>query len=420
MPLYHAAQQLAKAEDDLVDPTQAKKQALSSLPPTSVNAILSGIPSNSSSGSTSGGSGSSGRHRPTATPHGPRVGAAAMAGVKKNLEGGEATNELSDDDGDQDDEEGGEGEGAEKKQNGSQDIRPDSELTPAELAKRQANREKKRLKRERDKLKKEQKKYVFVEQQNARSVYLSGLPVDITVDEIHEFCKRGGLVQKDEQGNPRIKLYRDNQGQPKGDATVFYFKPESVELALDVLNERDIRTGYPVSVSRATFQKRETGLTEEEKEELAKKLQQKKGKKKTVAEIAQEQALLWDETGEAAKNGLRIVLIKGMYTPEEAAESGDAEEFYTDLKLEVARECEKKCGPVHKVSVFPGNREGPVVIKFKTASAAQLCVELMNGRYFAGRKLTCDYYDGKTNLKVEDEKSEEQRLQEFGDMLERS
>ena len=43
----------------------------------------------------------------------------------------------------------------------------------------------------------------------------------------------------------------------------------------------------------------------------------------------------------------------------------------------------------------------------------------MNGRFFAGKKLEADYYDGFTNYTVkESEEDEKQRIEDFGAWLE--
>ena len=49
-------------------------------------------------------------------------------------------------------------------------------------------------------------------------------------------------------GQLKIKLYRDESGQPKGDARICYANIESVEMALEWLNGSEIRTGFLVKV----------------------------------------------------------------------------------------------------------------------------------------------------------------------------
>ena len=51
----------------------------------------------------------------------------------------------------------------------------------------------------------------------------------------------------------KIKLYKNEDGTCKGDAIVSYAKEESVDLAIDVLNEREFKPGYIVKIERAHF-----------------------------------------------------------------------------------------------------------------------------------------------------------------------
>ena len=80
--------------------------------------------------------------------------------------------------------------------------------------------------------------------------------------------------------------------------------------------------------------------------------------------------------------------------------------FAEDLKEDVKEECEK-FGPVETVAVFENNPEGVVTVKFLDPPAAERCIEVMNGRYFAGKQIHADFYDGFTNYKREE--TEEQK-----------
>ena len=73
---------------------------------------------------------------------------------------------------------------------------------------------------------------------------MTSLPLDATVDEISSvFSKCGVIAEELESGLPRIKWYLDDAGKPKGDALVIYFRPESVQLAIQMLDDTDFRFG---------------------------------------------------------------------------------------------------------------------------------------------------------------------------------
>jgi HIV Tat-specific factor 1 len=68
--------------------------------------------------------------------------------------------------------------------------------------------------------------------------------LDTTVDEVSSvFSKCGMIAEELESGLPRIKLYQDDSGKLKGDALIVYFRPESVQLAIQMLDDTDFRFG---------------------------------------------------------------------------------------------------------------------------------------------------------------------------------
>jgi HIV Tat-specific factor 1 len=73
---------------------------------------------------------------------------------------------------------------------------------------------------------------------------VTNLPPDTTEDEIREtFSKCGVIAEEIDSGKPRIKLYRNEDGTLKGDALIIYFRPESVELAIQMLDGTALRYG---------------------------------------------------------------------------------------------------------------------------------------------------------------------------------
>ena len=88
------------------------------------------------------------------------------------------------------------------------------------------------------------------------AVYVTNLPLDTTEEEIKSVFSRYGVISEEiDTGKPRIKLYRNDDGSLKGDALVIYFRPESVSLAISMLDDSPLRMGTPsiIHVQAADF-----------------------------------------------------------------------------------------------------------------------------------------------------------------------
>ncbi|KAL8937112.1 MAG: hypothetical protein Q9211_003852, partial [Gyalolechia sp. 1 TL-2023] len=76
------------------------------------------------------------------------------------------------------------------------------------------------------------------------AVYVTNLPVDVSVQEVSDVFSRCGVIAEEiDRGQPRIKLYADDHGNFKGDALILYFRAESVDLAIQMLDDTDFRLG---------------------------------------------------------------------------------------------------------------------------------------------------------------------------------
>ena len=83
------------------------------------------------------------------------------------------------------------------------------------------------------------------------AVYVTSLPTDVTVQEVNEVFSRCGVIAEEiDRGKPRIKLYTDDDGNFKGDALILYFRAESVDLAVQMLDDTDFRLGKPAPTGK--------------------------------------------------------------------------------------------------------------------------------------------------------------------------
>ena len=88
------------------------------------------------------------------------------------------------------------------------------------------------------------------------AVYVTGLPPNSTREEIQTVFSKCGVIAEEIDGQEaRIKMYENDQGQFKGDALIVYFRPESVNLAIQMLDDTGLRLGDPerMKVQAADF-----------------------------------------------------------------------------------------------------------------------------------------------------------------------
>lgn len=252
-----------------------------------------------------------------------------------------------------------------------------------------------------------------------RAVYVSGLPSDTTEAELAAFCARCGLVRKDGAARPCVRLYRTRAGAPKGDGTATYLQPASVDLALLVLDGAEYRPGVRVHVTRAEFvdHHRHHGngngngngdddkSKDKDKDEKGKENKEEKGKKRKRVYDQKRHELGW---GEGAAD--RHVVLRHMFGPEDAARAGDAAAWAAELRADVRAEAARH-GAVRCVRVFPGHADGVVVVKYANTLDAQRAIDALDGRYFAGRRISAAPYDGFTDFAVpEDAAAQEHRI----------
>ncbi|KAI1811791.1 hypothetical protein GGS20DRAFT_561373 [Poronia punctata] len=271
------------------------------------------------------------------------------------------------------------------------------------------------------------------------AVYVTGLPLDVTVDEVHDvFSRKCGVIAEEiDSGRPRIKLYTDDKGNLQGDALIVFFKPQSVEMAIMLLDDTDFRyTASGLSSGRMRVQAAESkykktnydqpqdgngngnGETkaankdensetpavrpqvrdrarEQEKQKIIKRTQ------KLDAKLAD-----WDEDEDSpfganletnAPKG-RVVILRHMFTLRELEEDPAA---MLEIKEDIRDEC-AKIGVVTNVVLYDLEEEGIASVKFKTPEAADACVNLMDGRAFDGRTVRATIASGREKYRRSD------------------
>ena len=73
--------------------------------------------------------------------------------------------------------------------------------------------------------------------QENRAIYITNLPRDTNEEEIEETFKKYGIIDQGADGKKRIKMYLDEEGNFNGEALIVYFKKDSIDLAIKMMDE---------------------------------------------------------------------------------------------------------------------------------------------------------------------------------------
>lgn len=241
------------------------------------------------------------------------------------------------------------------------------------------------------------------------AVWVTGLPLDTTVDEVKEvFTRFGGMIAEEiDSGKPRIKLYSNDAGQLTGEALIVYFKAPAAENAIRLLDDSIFRYSNAGNSGRIRVQPADSTYKKvqnvDEKGEVKEKPKSSlKDKQKIIKKTQKLEAKLadWDddEPSTLHDNSSRhdkVVILKHMFTLEELEEDPAA---ILEIKEDIRDEC-GKLGEVTNVVLFDGEEEGIASVRFTNASAAKACVGIMNGRSFAGQSVVAYVSNGQEQFK---------------------
>ena len=196
------------------------------------------------------------------------------------------------------------------------------------------------------------------------AIYITGLPLNATVEEVSEVFSKAGLILLDAAGQPKIKLYTDSKtGRRNGDGLIVYYKEESMTLAQSLFDEAPLRIGdhgNTMKVTKAQWDHKEANAEDDKEKDDGKP--KKKGKSNAEAqkmqrraEKLQKEAADYDPSYDERESGLaavgatsnqqggakaaggRVVVLAHVFTLEELEEDAS---LLLDLKEDVREECE--------------------------------------------------------------------------------
>ena len=196
---------------------------------------------------------------------------------------------------------------------------------------------------------------------------MTNLPRDAESEELLQRFGKCGVIEEDDEGEPKIKMYAREDGSFSGEALVVFFKEDSVTLAVNLMDEAELRLGDAstrMRVQQAEFgHKHQQGVGGQEGRE--RKVVNKKKATKRIGKMQRCSVRVhwllnqphrglrkledWDSEDEfgptltvmdklsnqANKNG-RVVVLKHMFTLEELEEDPS---LLLDLKEDVREEC---------------------------------------------------------------------------------
>ena len=275
-------------------------------------------------------------------------------------------------------------------------------LSPEEIKKKEHNKKK----TEKQKQKKKEKWYKPKIDSN---IYISNLPENITQNDLITYFSKCGFIRNDPKTNEiKVKIYiNEETKKPKGDALISFLRPESVDLAINLLNETEIKPGYIIKVERAFFKQKGEKYIKRESYKL-----DNLSKFKNKTEINRK--LGWAE--EDQEKGLKIVIFENMF---QLSDFEKDDNLKKDIEFDIIEGCQKKCGKINKWEIFYNNPNGIVKVKFDTPKSAEECIKYFNLRKYNGRVIKVFYWDGITdyNKVSESKEEEEKRILNFGKWL---
>lgn len=224
-------------------------------------------------------------------------------------------------------------------------------------------------------------------------VWVTNLPPNTTVELLRSTFSKAGVLHVDDNGNPRIKLYYDENGNFKGEALIMYFKEGSVDLAITLLDDTELELGAGYGNMRvrvaeydrakpttaettsdaagnAAEPSQKKTLSAEAKQRMTKRMRTlQKYVLSALKDLADFSKLAWHSDDDDDDEGIgrrasraseskfaRVVVLKGMFRRQELEEEP---ELLIELKEDVREEAET-LGVVTSVVLYDVSPTSPL------------------------------------------------------------
>lgn len=259
--------------------------------------------------------------------------------------------------------------------------------------------------------------------QENRAIYVSNLPRNTNEHEIEDEFKKYGIIDQGADGNKRIKMYKDAEGNFNGDCLIVYFKKESVDLAIRMMDEYYFRIE---DQSQGTIHVKEADFSykkHKDGDEIASKLtrKDKKASERNRAELNRCVRSLYHCDRKEARANNRSKLAEWSDNEEEVAETfapkknkwakvcvlryaftlAELDEdpaALLEIKEDMRDEAET-FGEVTNVTLYDKEEDGIIAVRFKEFDSAEKFRDANNGRHFGGRKLEVTLAEDKPKFK---------------------
>ena len=259
------------------------------------------------------------------------------------------------------------------------------------------------------------------DQEKSTKVYVQGLPSGKlengwSEEEFAKYMSKCGVLDVDVRTNkPKVKLYKDAEGNFKGDGLCTYMKIESVELALTIIDGGTLDNfgTTPLKVERAKFEMKGNYNPKLKPKKLTKK-EQERAKKKQDKMLAWEPDKLRGKSERSKKD--KIIVLENVFDPVEFDKDAS-------LILECSKRLREQCskfGTVRKVVVYDKHPNGICQVFMASPEEGDLAISMLNGRLFSNSSKTMKAWtwDGKTKYNIaETAEEEKERLNNWDRFL---